>query len=43
MQFFTTIMEIEFIAMSNYHGTELNNLCWVTEISQRHVAFVAIM
>ena len=26
-----------------YHGTELNNLCWVTEISQRQVAFVAIM
>ena len=43
MQFFTTIMEIEFIAMSNYHGTELNNLCWVTEISQRQLAFVAIM
>ena len=40
MQFFTTIMEIEFIAISI---TELNHLCWVTEISQRQVAFVAIM
>ena len=26
-----------------YYGTELNNLCWVTEISQRQVSFVAIM
>ena len=23
--------------------TELNNLCWVTEISPRQVAFVAVM
>ena len=43
MQFFTTIMEIEFYSYEYYHGTELNNLCWVTEISQRQVAFVAIM
>ena len=41
MQFFTAIMEIEFVAMS--YGTELNHLCWVTEISQRQVAFFAIM
>ena len=41
MQFFTAMMEIEFVAMS--YGTELNHLCWVTEISQRQVAFVAIM
>ena len=25
------------------YATELNNLCWVTEISLRQVAFVAIM
>ena len=43
MQFFTTIVEIEFIAMSITMVQKLNNLCWVTEISQRQVAFVAIM
>ena len=26
-----------------YYGTVLNNLCWVTEIPPRQVAFVAIM
>ena len=43
MQFFTTIVEIEFIAMSITMVQKLNKLCWVTEISQRQVAFVAIM
>ena len=43
MQFFTTIMEIEFIAMSITMVQNLKDLCWVTEISQRQVAFVAIM
>ena len=41
MQFFTAMMEIEFVAIS--YGTEFNHLCWVTEISPRHVAFFAIM
>ena len=36
-------IKIIFPKKKYYHGTELNNLCWVTEISQRQVAFVAIM
>ena len=44
MQLFTTIVEIEFIAMSITMVQNLNTLCWVTEISQRRVAaFVALM
>ena len=38
MQFFRAMMEIELVT-----GTELNNLCWVTEISPRQVECVVIM
>ena len=42
MQFFTTVMEIEIVAMS-INMVQNYNLCWVMEISPRQVAFVAIM